>query len=297
MEAAVIRPDDPRLEHLEFDLGDVTLHAVAAGPQDGPLVILLHGFPEFWYGWRTQILPLAEAGFRVVAPDQRGYNLSSKPSGVAAYDLHELAADVAGIADGLSRDAFDVVGHDWGGIVAWWAALRYPKRVRRLVAINAPHPVAARRFAKRRWSQLLRSWYIFFFQLPRVPEWLLSFGGFAGLRAALQGSAPRHLFDAAEMAVYRQAWSRPGAVRAMVNWYRALPKFRSRGTKLQVRQPALILWGDGDWFLDSRLAEASAEFCDDARIVPVEAGSHWLQHVGPDLVMEELLTFLGSQPR
>lgn len=291
----MIGPDDRRLDHFAFDLGEVTLSAVAAGPADGPLVILLHGFPEFWYAWRNQILPLAEAGFRVVAPDQRGYNRSSKPAGAAAYDLHELAADVAGVADALERERFSIVGHDWGGIVAWWTALRYPRRVERLVAINAPHPIAARRFPKRHWAQYLRSWYIVAFQLPRLPEWLLGFAGFAGLRAALKGSAPAHLFGADEIAAYRRAWAEPGALTGMLNWYRALRRFRRRRTRLEVRCPVLILWGDGDWFLDSRLAEASGSFCQNPRIVHVEAGSHWLQHVGPGLVNEELIAFLGAR--
>ena len=121
-------------DHQDYDLDirGLRLHVVAAGPDDGPLIILLHGFPEFWYGWRHQIGPLAEAGFRVVAPDQRGYNESDKPEGIAAYGLDELAADVAAIADAFGRETFDLVGHDWGGVVAWWTALRYPLRVRRL---------------------------------------------------------------------------------------------------------------------------------------------------------------------
>jgi pimeloyl-ACP methyl ester carboxylesterase len=198
------------LSHIRLQAAGVALHAVTAGPPDGPLVILLHGFPEYWAGWRKQIAPLADAGFRVIVPDQRGYNESDKPADVGDYGLDKLAADVAAIADACGAASFDLVGHDWGGIVAWWAALKYPQRVRRLVVVNAPHPVAGRRYAKRHWRQLLRSWYIFFFQIPRFPEWLLGRGDFALLSAALTRSAPKGLFTRDQLRAYRAAWSRPG---------------------------------------------------------------------------------------
>jgi pimeloyl-ACP methyl ester carboxylesterase len=134
--------------HTTITTNGVTLHAVHSGPEGGPLAILLHGFPEFWYGWRHQIGPLAGAGHRVLAPDQRGYNTSDKPVRVADYALDLLAADVIGLIDaaGAGRARAALIGHDWGGIVAWWAALRYPERIERLAVLNAPHPVAFRRY-------------------------------------------------------------------------------------------------------------------------------------------------------
>ena len=134
----------------------VTLHVIEAGPEDGPLVILLHGFPEFWWGWRYQIAPLVEAGFRVVVPDQRGYNLSDKPQGRRAYDLDILAKDVIGLADAVGRTSFSLVGHDWGGLVAWWTASRYPERVAKLAILNAPHPTIAGAYMRRHPSQMLQ---------------------------------------------------------------------------------------------------------------------------------------------
>jgi len=165
--------------HVRLPSG-ICLHVANAGPTDGPLVVLLHGFPEFWYGWRHQIAILAEAGLRVVAPDQRGYNLSDKPAGIAAYRLDTLAEDIVGLAAALGGERFAVVGHDWGGVVAWHLAARFPERVTRAAILNAPHPATLRSYARRRPGQLLKSWYVGFFQLPRLPELALRASGFWG---------------------------------------------------------------------------------------------------------------------
>lgn len=283
------------LEDIVVRSGDVDLHVVAGGPPGAPLVILLHGFPEFWYGWRGQIGPLIQAGLRVVAPDQRGYGTSSKPKPIAAYSLGHLAADVLRVADHFGAQEFDLVGHDFGGIVAWWAAIKYPRRIRRLVVINAPHPVAARRYVRWHWTQLFRSWYIFFFQLSRLPELFLAWRNFAPLRFAMKHSAATGTFTAEEFVQYREAWAEPGALTAMLAWYRAFRRFRARSSDLTVRQPTLILWGDRDVFLAYGLARASLPFCSDARVNRVQGASHWLQHEGPELVAEEIIGFLRSE--
>jgi len=165
--------------HHEADVGEVRLHGVEAGR--GPLVLLLHGFPEFWYGWRHQIPPLAAAGYRVVAPDLRGYNRSDPPRGIRNYRMASLIGDVEGLIRVLGEDRAVVVGHDWGGVVAWETAMRFPARVEGLVVLNAPHPAA---FARelRTLDQLRRSWYAFFFQIPGLPEAILRAGDFALIR-------------------------------------------------------------------------------------------------------------------
>ncbi len=275
----------------------VALHAVAAGPPGGPVVVLLHGFPEFWYGWRRQIGPLAKGGFRVIVPDQRGYGLSDRPAGVEAYRLDRLAADVVAIADHFGAETIDLVGHDWGGVVAWWVAARHPLRVRRLVVINAPHPVAAVRYARKHRTQLRRSWYVAFFQLPVLPEWVLARGGYRLLQRALQAPAPPGLFGPAEIAAYREAWSRRGALTAMINWYRALRGFRARGARARIRMPALILWGARDPFLEPGLAEASAVLCDGATVFRYEDAGHWLQHERSGPVNAAILQFLDGGRR
>src|SRR5215467_13980383 len=177
-------------EHF-IDTNGIRLHTIVAGPENGKPVVLLHGFPEFWYGWRHQIEPLAAAGFRVVVPDQRGYNLSGKPSGVAAYALTELVSDVIAIADQLGQDKIFLAGHDWGAAVGWSAALLHPQRIARLVVLNVPHPSVMHRFLSTRPRQLLRSRYMFFFQLPWLPEAVFSAFDFRiGSQALLHSSRP-----------------------------------------------------------------------------------------------------------
>ena len=251
------------------------LHVALAGPADGPLVVLLHGFPEFWYGWRHQIAALAEAGLRVVAPDQRGCNLSDKPSGSAAYRLDTLADDVAGLATALGRKRFAVVGHDWGGVVAWQFAARFPQRVTRAAILNAPHPATLRSYARRHPSQLAKSWYVAFFQLPALPELALRADGFWVLRRVLRRTSRPGTFSGADFAHYREAWAEPGALTASLNWYRAL---RLAAAPPAVRVPVRVIWGDRDAFLDRGLAEAAAALCEDCEVFHLPGATHWVQH-------------------
>jgi epoxide hydrolase 4 len=188
-------------------LSDVTLNVASAGPVDGPLTILLHGFPEFWFGWRHQIDALARAGLHVVAPDQRGYNLSSKPDGVAAYHLDRVADDVVALADSYGADTFDVVGHDWGGIVGWWLAARSPERVRRLAILNAPHPDVLASYARRHPTQALRVFYFGAFQVPWLPEAGLRAANFLAMRQALRLTSRAGTFSDADLTRYQQAWA------------------------------------------------------------------------------------------
>ncbi len=246
------------VEYLPFKNGDVGLHAVAAGPEDGPLVVLLHGFPEFWYSWHRQIEPLSAAGFRVIVPDQRGYNLSSKPVGVSSYAMPELVSDVIAIADQLGQRKIFLAGHDWGAAVAWSTALLHPQRVAKLVVLNVPHPSVMRKFLSTRPRQFRRSWYMFFFQLPWLPEALFSAFNFrAGSRSLLRSSRPG-TFTAEDLAQYRAAWSQPGAITAMINWYRALFRTRIKFQNKTVRVPTRILWGERDDFLLTEMALARA---------------------------------------
>jgi len=279
------------LETLAFQNGETSLHAVAAGPKDGAVVVLLHGFPEFWYGWRRQIEPLAAAGLRVIVPDQRGYNLSSKPSGVAAYALSELVSDVIAIADQLGQQKILLVGHDWGAAVAWSAALLHPQRVAKLVVLNVPHPSVMRKFMKTRLRQVLRSWYIFFFQLPWLPEVLFSAFHFrVGSRSLLRYSRPG-TFSVEDLAQYRAAWSQPGALTGMIHWYRALFRYPAKFPDLTVRIPTRILWGERDAFLLSEMAHESLRCCSDAELYTFANASHWLQHEEPARVSELLIDF------
>jgi pimeloyl-ACP methyl ester carboxylesterase len=195
------------------NIGDQRLHYIEAG--DGPLIVLLHGFPEFWYGWRRQIEPLAAAGFRVVAPDLRGYNLSSKPEGVAPYRADRVAADISGLIQERGARSALVVGHDYGGTVAWALAMKHPEVVDRLAILNAAHPRRLSAGLKHP-RQLRRSWYFFYFQLPGLPERHLRANSWRFLRNFL-GDARPGAFTSEDMDRYVEAWSQPGAVTAMIN--------------------------------------------------------------------------------
>jgi len=279
------------VETIQFQHGDIRLHAVAAGPKDGSVVVLLHGFPEFWYGWRKQIEPLAAAGFRVIVPDQRGYNLSRKPSGVAAYSLTELVSDVIAIANQLGQEKIFLAGHDWGAAVAWSTALLHPQRIAKLVVLNVPHPSVMRKFLSTRPRQLLRSWYMFFFQLPWLPEAFFSAFNFrVGARALLRSSRPGTFSDE-DLAQYRAAWSQAGAITSMINWYRALFRTRVKFQDKNVRVPTRILWGERDNFLLAEMAHESLRYCTSAELFTFANATHWLQHEEPARVSELLIDF------
>lgn len=282
-----------QVEHHHVTANGIRLHVVQAGPQDGPLVILLHGFPEFWYGWRAQIPFLAEAGYRVWAPDQRGYNLSDKPKGIASYNLDELAADVVGLIDAAGREKACLVGHDWGAAVTWWTAARYPERLERMVIINVPHGKVMQQHLRRNLAQLRKSWYIFFFQLPWLPEALARRRNWRQVSRVLLGSSRPGTFDPADMERYRHAWSQPGAYTAMVNWYRALVRKPPRPpASARISVPTLMLWGARDAFLGRELAQPSIELCDDGQLEFFEQATHWVQHEEPERVNGQILEFL-----
>lgn len=285
----------PDLEHHFIKTNDLTLHVVAAGPESGPPVILLHGFPEFWYGWRAQIPALAAAGFRVLAPDQRGYNLSDKPKGAAAYRLDLLAKDIVGLMDANRTDRVYLAGHDWGAIVAWWIALTTPERLRRLAILNVPHPTVMRRRLQSDPRQMARSTYAAFFQLPRLPETLSRANNWRLAVGALQGSSLPGTFSAADLDAYRAAWSQPGAYTAMLNWYRAAvryPALERPGKRVTV--PATIIWGAKDRFLGVEMAEESAALCDQGELIRMEANTHWVQHEAAAAVNAILLNRFSS---
>jgi pimeloyl-ACP methyl ester carboxylesterase len=284
------------LEHVTFHNGAIELHAVAAGPHDGPVVILLHGFPEFWYSWHKQIEPLAAAGFHVIVPDQRGYNKSSRPRGATNYALSHLTSDVLTIADQLGAQKIFLTGHDWGAAVAWSVALLHPERVAKLAILNVPHPSVMRHYLESNRRQLRRSWYMFFFQLPWLPELVFSAFDFRfGKNALLNFSRPG-TFSPDDIALYLAAWSEPGAPTAMLNWYRAAFRHRSKFPDSTVHVPTRILWGERDAFLLAEMAHDSLRYCDSAELYTLANASHWLQHEEPARVSELLIDFFSTQP-
>lgn len=280
------------LTNLWLKGAGVRLRAVTAGPADGPVVVLLHGFPEFWYGWRHQLGALAAAGFRVVALDQRGYNRSDKPSAVSDYTADRLAADVVACLDALGAERAAVVGHDWGGGVGWAVAALHPERVSRLVVANCPHPRAMQAALEGSWAQLARSWYVFTAQVPGLPERVARWTDFGFLTRSMRRSSRPGTFSRADFRRYRRAWSRPGAITGMVNWYRAAARHPLTLPDPHIRVPTLLLWGERDAFLGRDLAPASAAMCADVRLATFRTAGHWLLHEEPDAVNRQLLTFL-----
>jgi pimeloyl-ACP methyl ester carboxylesterase len=273
----------------------INLHVVQSGPQSGSLVILLHGFPEFWYGWRRQIQPLAESGYRVWAPDQRGYNLSDKPAGYENYQMEVLARDVLGLIDAAGVEKCYLAGHDWGAAVAWWVALRYPERLNKLAILNTPHPAVMAKTLSINISQLMRSWYMFFFQLPQIPEAILRNNDWDLMVKALTSAGKEGSFTPEDIEHYRHAWWRKGAVTSMLNWYRAalrLPPDFSADMRISV--PTQILWGDQDAVLVVKMAHDSLEMCAQGELKIFEGSSHWIQHEQSEAVTQDLLDFFNA---
>jgi len=281
-------------ESTRRSVNGVDLHVVAAGEVDDPLVVLLHGFPDCFYGWREQIGPLVDAGYRVVVPDQRGYNLSDKPAGLDAYRLGRLSADIAALIDSEGESSAHVVGHDWGAMVAWDLALRRPEYVDRLGILNVPHPTAFRETLRSSPRQLLRSWYAFWFQLPYLPERALARDEFAGLVDALQRTSRIDTFDDIDLARYRESWAEPRALTGMLNWYRAIARRPDEPPRQRVAAPTLIAWGEKDPALVPELVEKSARYCDDVRVERFPTRSHWVHLEAPDEINELLLEHLGE---
>jgi pimeloyl-ACP methyl ester carboxylesterase len=277
----------------------ITLHVQTDGPENGPSVILLHGFPEFYYGWRKQIPALVEAGFRVIVPDQRGYNLSDKPRGVAAYDVNSLAKDILGLFDHFGIEKAKLVGHDWGAVVAWTVAVNHPSRLEKLAILNVPHPDVMTRFILENSEQRKKSWYVFFFQIPLFVEWILSRNNFRNLARMIVGSGKKSTFTKSDLAEYKKAWAQPGALTGMLNWYRnifrgGLKSIFKRGSTpaRRVTVPTLILWGKKDLALGHEMVEPSLALCDDGNVVFFEHATHWVQHDEANEVNKQLIDFL-----
>jgi pimeloyl-ACP methyl ester carboxylesterase len=273
------------------DVGDARLHYVEAG--DGPLVVLLHGFPEFWFSWRLQIAPLAAAGFRVVAPDLRGYNLSSRPAEAGAYSADRLANDIRGLITELGAESALLVGHDWGGTVAWTTAMNHPEVVDRLVILNAAHP---RRLQQglRNLNQVRKLWYFFFFQLPRAPERVVRARHWRFFRRYQRDARPPYTPE--EVGRYVESWAQPGAAAAILNYYRTAVRTSKQvqAALRPVSAPTLVIWGQRDRYLGRKLAEPGREDVPDLdRVERLPDASHWVHHDEPDRVTQLLIDFFA----
>jgi epoxide hydrolase 4 len=281
------------IQHRFADLPGVRLHVVEAGA--GPLVVLLHGFPEAWFAWQHQIPALVAAGYRVLAPDMRGYNLSDKPKGLDRYRIEYLAGDVAALIRWAGAERAIVVGHDWGAVVAWNFAMRYPEMLERLVILNVPHPALMRK-ALCKPRQLLRSSYMFFFQLPWLPEAASLADNALVLRKILEmDPVCKGAFSPEDIERYVTAMKQPGALTGGMNYYRALfrqPRGQSRTRPIQA--PVLVIWGEQDRYLGKELADPPKRLVPNARVERLPDASHWVQNDRPERVNQLLLDFLAA---
>lgn len=252
----------------------------------GPLVVLLHGFPEDRRAWRHQIPVLARAGFRVVAPDLRGYRDSPKPRDIDSYRLPEIVGDVAELIESLGGPCI-LVGHDWGATVAWFLAMTRPDLVQRLAILNIPHPAAITRELKRSSSQRMRMTYALFFQLPLLPELVMRLFG----KFIMRRLGP---FTREELDDYARAWR--GSMRPMLNYYRALRRTRGQLRKLirPIDVPVLFIWGEREQFVVPQALEGWEEWVRDLRIERIAHARHFVQHDAPERVNQLLITFLSS---
>jgi pimeloyl-ACP methyl ester carboxylesterase len=284
-------PSDPH--HAFVEANGVRFHYAEQG--EGPLVMLLHGFPECWYSWRAQLAALAAAGFRAVAPDMRGYNLTDKPAG--GYNIEQLADDVVAIAAALGEERAHVVGHDWGGIVAWQLAWRRPEFVRSLVVMNAPHPAAFGRYLRGNVRQMLKSSYMFLFQIPGLPERILTRKGAAAVAAAFRRNARRpDVFSPDDLDVYRDAMLRPGAARCTLAYYRQAIRQDPRAWPTSpLVVPTLVLWGEDDPVLQIGMNDNLGDWVTDLTFRPIADCGHWTQQEQPEPVNRELVAWLRSR--
>ena len=281
------------MQQGEARANGIRLHYLSEGA--GDLLILLHGFPETSHAWRKQIGPLGER-FRVVAPDMRGYGESEKPLGVASYRAQTLADDVAGLVHALGAERAHVAGHDWGGAAAWYTALLRPEVVGRLVILNSPHPAIMARALRSNWRQLRRSWYIFAFQIPWLPEQLLLRRGARAVADAMRaGSRLPETFIPDDLDLYRRAFRRPGAATATLNYYRAaLRGGRPAWWTRVVTAPTMLIWGRDDFALGNELTLGMERLVSDLRIEYVPDAGHFVMEERPETVNRLLLEFLAG---
>lgn len=277
--------------HAYITTNDITLHYVTQG--EGPLMLMLHGFPEFWYSWRHQIPEFAQ-NYQVVAVDLRGYNDSDKPQAQSAYVMDEFVKDIQGVITGLGYESCVLVAHDWGGAIAWNFAYAHPDMVEKLIILNLPHPA---KFAQGLSTpqQLLRSYYIFLFQIPFIPELIIQASDYEAIAKAIQGTAfNKTTFTKADIEAYKYAAAKRGAITAMLNYYRNLfSQLNPNKTWPILEIPTLMIWGEHDTALGKELTYGTQEYVRNLQIKYIANSGHWVQQEQPELVTEYMREFLS----
>lgn len=277
-----------------IQLDKVKLHYIEEGSGD-KVIFLLHGWPEFWYSWRFQIPALVEAGFRVFAPDLRGFNLSDKPKTLEAYSLENVGKDIVQFIEKLDIKKAHIVGHDWGGALAWHLGLHYPEKVEKLAVLNSPYPAIFYKHLRSNPSQLFKSWYMLFFQIPVLPEFLLKLNLSFFFKKALRDWAyNKAAFSDEVIDKFVEAYSQENAMKSSINYYRAGLRFSSakkeKGRKIQ--SPTLLIWGENDKALGKDLTIGTENYINNTfELKFIPQCSHWVQQDAPDLVNKYLVAF------
>ncbi|PAV85630.1 hypothetical protein WR25_08244 [Diploscapter pachys] len=279
-------------------LSQVQLHYVETGPKDGPLMLFIHGFPEFWYSWRFQLKHFADK-YRCIAIDQRGYNLSDKPKDMMDYRTDFMVNDVKDVIERLGYKKAILVSHDWGGIVAWRVAFIYPELVDKMIVLNCPHPAGFREIMVNFSKQRLNSWYIYMFRTPYIPEAAMRAQDYKMLESSFRGKKgglknPKNFTDE-DLQAWKHVFSQEGALTPPINYYRCLwhsplPK----RSETYINAKTLIIWGTEDPFLIPECAEYSAKYCHDVQVVKIEGASHWVMQDEPEKVNKAMRDFLES---
>lgn len=282
--------DNNEWTHGYIKANGINFHYVSQG--EGPLLLLLHGFPENWYSWKKQIPFLAEK-YKVVAIDMRGYNYTEKPQNIEDYRLDILRNDIKTLIKAFGEEKAVIVGHDWGGVVAWSFAMIYPEMVEKLVIMNAPHPVGYIKALKSS-MQLLNSWYVLFFQLPDLPEKMMEKDHYQFMINSLKESSqkPEQAFAEDDIEHFIDCLRQPGTVSAMINYYRALVRYSSENRVKRIDLPTLMVWGEKDKFLRKEVNNGIDKYVTDLTIKYIPEASHWVNRDEPEKVNKMLADFL-----
>lgn len=276
-------------------IGGVRLHYAKAGA-GSKLVVLLHGFPEFWRSWKQQIIALSHE-YTVIAPDLRGYNFSDKPEAIDDYKIEKLVDDVMGLIRHFGFEQAAIVGHDWGASIAWATAQNHPEAVWKLCAMQIPPMQIWRK--NQTFKQLLTSWYMFFLQIPKLPEWLMSRSDYALLADALKNSTVRKgVFTDEKIAEYKKAWSEPGALTAMINYYRAnvFSRLLSPQPETKIKVPTLFIYGEKDHAVLPETVQGIGQMIDAPfSEIRIPDSGHWVQQEAPEIVTDALREFLAEK--
>lgn len=275
-----------------IETNGIKLHVLCAGDTNNPLMVLLHGFPEFHKGWEAQIDDMVNTGYYVMVPDQRGYNLSDKPWFIGDYKIDKLSLDIVGLIDHSGKKKAVVAGHDWGAAVAWQMGLAHHDRLERLIIVNVPHPKTLGKFLKIDKEQKKKSSYMVRFQIPFIPQFLMRKNNFKVLEKTLKRTSLEGTYSDEDIEEYKQAWGQKRAIPCMLNWYRAAFRRKVKLENSKVPIKTLIIWGKKDRFLKWEMGVDSLRYCGDGRIEFIDDATHWVLKERPEIVNKLMIEFL-----